>query len=49
MEVWLYVLVPVAAVVGLLWWINRRNPGTFRSGDEHAEDHMETRKDWGPR
>ena len=39
----------VPAVIALLWWVDRRNPGTFRGTDNRAEDHMETRRDWGPR
>jgi hypothetical protein len=50
MEVFIAVAVVVVAVIGWLWWIDRRNPGKFGSREIHAEDYSaETRKDWGPR
>jgi hypothetical protein len=45
----LWLAVPVILVIGLLWLVNRRNPGTFRTRDFRAENQMESRKDWGPR
>jgi hypothetical protein len=47
--IFIAIVVVIAAVIGLLWWVNRRNPGTFGSKETHAENQMEQRKDWGPR
>jgi hypothetical protein len=49
MSLVLWFTVPVVLVIGLLWWVNRNNPGTFRTKDFRAENQMESRKDWGPR
>ena len=39
-----------AAVIALLWWVDRRNPEAFRGGNQRAEDYLdETRREWGPR
>jgi hypothetical protein len=48
-EILIGVVVVIAAGIGLLCWVNRRNPGTFGSRETHAENQMEERKDWGPR
>jgi hypothetical protein len=45
----LWLAVPVILVTGLLWLVNRGNPGTFRTRDFRAENQMESRKNWGPR
>ena len=60
MALLLWLAVPVILVIGLLWSVNRGNPGTFRTKDFRAENQMESRKDrgsaliqpaedWGPR
>jgi hypothetical protein len=50
MEVFIVVAAVAVGVITLLWWVNRRNPGTFGSRDVHAsEDHSTERKNWGPR
>ena len=50
MEIVLGVAVVIAVAVGLLFLVDRRNPGTFRKRDSHAEDGPESgRKQWLPR
>ena len=48
-EIFIGIVVVIAAGIGLLWWINLRNPGTFGSKETDAQNQMEQRKDWGPR
>jgi hypothetical protein len=48
MALLLWIAVPVLVVIGMLWWVNRNNPGSYRNKDFRAENQMETRKDWGP-
>jgi len=49
MEWVILVLAIIAATIAVLWWVNRHNPGAFRRGDETAPNHMEQRKNWGPK
>lgn len=49
MALLLWIAVPVLLVIGMLWWVNRNNPGSYRTKDFRAENQMETRRDWGPR
>jgi hypothetical protein len=48
MWIFVWVALVILALVGILWWVNRKNRGAFRHPDFRAENQAETRRSWGP-
>lgn len=49
MVIALYLAVPVLIAFGLLWWVNRRNPGDYRTRDMSAHDKGGMEQGWSGR